>query len=266
MKRSGIIKVSLALLIFVGIHQHCIYKIGNFEVRQIVSDIENSPEWEVSAKPALHLLEQKFTFLGMGDQAYAFLGEDKMTVLKLFKHYDAQGKRPLHHIFESCKLAYELLKEETGLIYLHINKEKTPLYITLIDKLGFFHKVNINQTEYAIQKKADGLIFDRLAMLLKKGDIASIKQHIHVLFELIAQRCAKGIGDRDTALRRNYGYLSMQPIALDIGSYFVQEELKEPVAARIEIAHKTHRLLRWLKKHAPELIPYYESELVKISG
>lgn len=261
MKRSALIKVCVAFLIFIGIHQYCMYQIGDFEIRQVLSDLENKPEWETAFEPHEHLLSQTFSFLGMGDQAYAFLGEDKKTVLKLFKHYDAQGKRPLDHIFESCQLAYNELREETGLLYLHLNKEPYSRYITLIDKLGFSHIIDINATEYALQKKADNLIFPAIAQLLKKQDISATKNHIHSLFNLIAKRCCKGIGDRDTALRRNYGFLYSQPIAIDIGSYYCNESLKDPINARAEIAHKTRRLERWLKKHYPELLVYYEQEL-----
>lgn len=266
MKLSGIIKVALALLIFISLHQYCMYQIGDFEVQQIISDLGNRPEWTTEPQSVQPLLSQTFRFLGMGDQAYAFLGEDKTTVLKLFKHYDKEGKRPLNFIFESCKLAYDELREETGLIYLHLNKEENSHYITLIDKLGFTHMIDINATEYALQRKADDLIFPTLTSLLKKQDISSMKNYIRSLFQLLATRCSKGIGDRDTALRRNYGFHAHQPIALDIGSYYRDDKLKTSNHAQQEIAHKTRRLARWLKKHAPDLLPYYESELATFNG
>lgn len=262
MKRSALIKVLLALMIFVGLHQYCMVQIGDFEISQVLSDRENSPEWDTEDQDVTGLLSQTFTFLGMGDQAYAFLGEDKKTVLKLFKHYDAQGKRPLDHIFTSCKLAYEELREETGLIYLHINKSPS-CHVTLIDKLGFAHTIDINATEYALQKKADDLIFPTLEGKLRHKDYDAAKKAIQKLFVLIAQRCDKGIGDRDTALRRNYGYKGLEPIALDIGSYFKDDALKDPAPRHEEIAHKTRRLFRWLKKHDPDLLPFYEAELAK---
>ncbi len=260
MKRSYLIKVSLALAFFIGIHQYCIRQMGDFEMRQILSDLGNRPEWETESQPIEHLLKQTFTFLDAGDQAYAFLGEDKKTVLKLFKHYDKKGKRPLDHVFASCKLAYDELKEETGLLYLHLNKTEG-LPVKLIDKLGFSHTLDINATEYALQQKADDLIFPTLSRLLKKNDEESVKQSMLSLFELIASRCAKGIGDRDTALRRNYGYLNKKPLSIDIGSYFRDERLKDPEFAKEEVVHKTKRLFRWLKKHRPDLLPYYREHV-----
>ena len=253
-------KVLFPLALISIAYYFCYTRVGAFTPAQIISDIENDPQWETAPMENEHILKQTFYYMGSGDQSYAFLGEDGKTVLKLFKHLDKKGKKPLEAIFKSCKIAYEELQEETGLLYLHLNKTPT-FFVKIVDKLGISHYLDINATEYALQKKADNLIFPTLLALYRKGDLEKVKTHIKNLFHLIENRSLKGIGDRDTALRRNFGYLAGKSINIDIGSFFHDETLKTPAKIHEEIKSKTTRLYRWLKKHAPDLVPFYEQEL-----
>jgi hypothetical protein len=247
----------LTLLLFcISLRFFYLLQQGDFEPAQVVSDLPNHPEWEFNEHPPLNLLNQTFSFLGAGDQCYAFLGEDGTTVLKLLKHFDANGKRILDPVLESYKIAYQELREETGLLYLHLNKTDSHI-LTMIDKTGFLHQIDLGATEYALQKKVDALIVPMLNQLRRNPEV--LKERIHSLLSLIASRCSKGIADRDTAIHRNIGFLGHNAIALDIGSYFKNEELKKNPYD--EIARHTKRLVRWLRKHQPSLLPFYEQKL-----
>lgn len=263
-KNSTLLRICLPLIFLVGIHEYCKRHNGDFEIRQIFSDWENREEWVTDEQPIQPLLSQNFRFLGGGGQCYAFLGEDQTTVLKFFKHYDAQGRCPLEHIFNSSKIAYDELREETGLLYLHLNKTE-PFYVSLIDPLGFAHWVNVNATEYAVQQKADSLLLDTFDQLLEKGNLEEIRAAIYSFIQLIAKFASKGIGDRDNAVHRNYAYFHHQATAIDIGSYFRDEQLKTPLRKREEVIYKTRRLFEWLRKYKPELVPYYEHCLQAIN-
>ena len=59
----------------------------------------------------------------------------------------------LKHDFDSYKIAYENLKDETGLIYLHLNKtDFLKQKMIIIDKIGIYHEIDLDSMEFLIQK------------------------------------------------------------------------------------------------------------------
>src|SRR5579872_2014639 len=147
-KKKGV-KLLLMLLVFFAVKWFCDLKTGEFRYYEILSSMASQTKWESAplSSEEQKLLDQPFTFLGKGDQSYAFLGQDQKTVLKFFRH-DHLGPRKflrtlplpatldklrqeflawrsrydLTPLFDSAKLAFDELKEETGLIGLHLNK------------------------------------------------------------------------------------------------------------------------------------------------
>ncbi|MFI5335070.1 MAG: hypothetical protein ACHQT8_07955, partial [Chlamydiales bacterium] len=117
---------------------------------------------------------QPFTFLDSGLEFYAFLSADKQHVLKFFKQHHVkqadflakcsplfnnlkrEKRERLKGSFASCKIAFEELQEETGLLYLHLAKtdENLPI-VTLIDKLGIAHRVALDELPFLAQKRAE---------------------------------------------------------------------------------------------------------------
>ncbi|MFS8562984.1 MAG: hypothetical protein LVR00_01060 [Rhabdochlamydiaceae bacterium] len=76
-----------------------------------------------------------------------------------------------------------------------------------------------------------------------------------------ATASAQGIRDNDNGLRRNYGYMGNRAISIDVGSFVLDDSLKDPVIAQIELERKTKQLGQWLTNEAPELLPYFNEEL-----
>lgn len=223
-------------------------------------------------------LSQKFTFLGSGGQAYAFLSEDQTTVLKLFKHHHLQDfsflsplPLPFVHafinkrqklrtqLFQSCKIAYDELASETGLLYVQLNKKQHywKQKVTLIDKLGISHQVDLNQLEFMLQKKAS-LAFSSIKKMVKEGDQISARQAIGSLLKMLADRCRKGIKDNDNGLKRNMGLNGTEAMSIDIGSFSKDPSLSLQAKMEQEIREKTWRLKNWLVKNDPELGQEYE--------
>jgi hypothetical protein len=266
---------------------------GGFCTFKLISNLP--PQMNIPPPEIDPLLEQTFHFLGRGGTSFVFLGEDKKTVLKLFKHQHllqksrlflialpgvtdvlriykilkAQKKQMHKHqsfFFSSCNLAYHELKQETGLIYLCL--QPNPHFIQpvkLIDAWGFVHNVPLCKTEFAVQHKAD-LFFCRLNELLASGRKEGIKQAIDALFQLIHNRCCKGIGDRDPNLLLNFGFLDNIAIEFDLGSYFPNPSLKNPLAEAKELFFSTYSLQKWLEKHCPELLNYLLDRIAKASS
>jgi hypothetical protein len=282
MKRRWLL-AAICLTALLGVERLYYFQNGGFRTSKLISDL--TPTWEQPPAEIDALLNQIFYFLGRGGTSFAFLGKDGKTVLKLFKHQHLFPKHFLlstrlpgiadslrierivasqkkqahkHHafFFKSCSLAFNALKEETGLLYLCIRPN---LYfnrsITLIDRWGFSHQVTLSQTEFAIQKKADPLL-PYLGNLLKEGKKEEGKQVIDAVLQQMRRRCDLGIGDRDPNLAINFGLVDGKVVEFDLGSYFRNSALKAKAAQTRELLMATQDLQVWLEKHSPELLEY----------
>lgn len=286
------IKILLCCLAFRAVERFCHKKTEGFKVSNVLSHLDYDPKREVvqiekaEMQELEKILEQPFTFLGSGGQAYAFLSADGKTVLKLFKHHHLTSFSFLNHLplparisrfvkeregkrerfFQSCKLSFEEMRKETGLLYMQLNKSSHwKREITLIDKLGIAHKVELDRLEFALQKRAS-LALNGLKRLVKAGKREEAKEIISSMLSLIATRCHKGIKDNDTGLRRNMGLLENEAIAIDIGSFSKEPALTLKPNLEKELREKTRRLALLLRKSDPELASYYEDTLQELSS
>lgn len=266
------------------------YQNGGFRPSKLISTL---PSVLSTPSPKIDmLLDQSFRYYGKGGTSFVFLGDDGKTILKLFKHqhlfsksylfsialpgitdffrirkivYDKKKQAHKHHsfFFNSCKLAHEKLKEETGLIYL--SPEPNSYFtkkIRLIDSWGFVHSIDLSRTEFAIQERAD-LFFPYLENLLRTQQKEKCKLAIDSLFALIERRCNQGIGDRDPNLLINFGFIHDKAVEFDLGSYFSDPRLKNPQAKARELFFSTYGLQMWLEKHSPDLLEYLLDRIAK---
>jgi hypothetical protein len=292
MKKKHFLFTALALfatLLFLErIHY---YQNRGFRVSKLLSPqtpINVPPPAEVDA-----LLDQSFHFIGSGETCYVFLGEDSKTILKFFKYHQLFYKNFFFHLafpgvsdalrikkilsrekkhshrryssfFNSCTLAFNGFKEETGLIYfsfqsnLYFNRD-----IKLIDTWRIPHQFNLSQTGFAVQKKAH-LLFPYLEKVLKQGRVQEKKQAIDSLISLIVKRCKKEIGDRDPNLKINFGFIDGHAVEFDLGSYYSDPSLSSPFKTPKEVFFTTIVLQKWLKKHSPDLLEYFLEQIARM--
>lgn len=248
-------KVFWILLVLATVASYKIYqhKTLGFSVAKISSRFSYNEAFAVQEpedlEPIKQILSQKYTHLASGSQSYAFVSEDGKYVVKFFrmKHLThrisdlwrperrAHQKQNLLSIFRSHKLAYEHLKQESGLVYLHLNKTKhLSLTLPVVDKWGRTHQINLDKTEFVVQEKAE-LIFNRLAKL--RNDPAALQKSIGSILALVKTQCDKGIVDHDKAVKNNYGFVGDLPIHLDIGRLHFANKPQEVarIKARIEL-------------------------------
>lgn len=258
-----------------GVERFCRAQTEGFRLDKIHSDFVYVQKAEGGNEELLKLLLQKFTFLGSGVQSYAFLGEDGKTVLKVFKHYHnlpvkgwlktvplpsfledyrasilKKREHRLHSIFSSCELAYQELKEETGLIYLHLGKIEDILpTISVRDKIGIFHEIDLNHTAFVLQEKVEMLI-PKLDALVKQGEVEKAQACVRSLKELIMRRCTKGVANGDLRIERNIGFAGERAVEIDIGSYNKKPHKKRTTPYEKEIS----KLHRWMRAHYPQIV------------
>ena len=280
------LKIVFLFLFLFGIERFCYKQTAGFRIQKISTELPYNPKWEVETKPPLELLSGPYTFLGSGVQCYAFESADCQTVLKVFKHYHSfpsnntlqkmslpsfienyrkellnKRYKRLYSIFNSAALAYKELREETGLIYLHLNRtnhlNKT---LTLIDKLGNHHFIDLDNTAFLLQKKGE-LLFVKLSSLIDSGDIGTAKQLIHSLICNISSRAQKRIVNTDPILGRNFGSLEGRAIEIDIGSFVKNPAPANSQELRFDGLFEIGDLESWLEKNHPFLIPFFQEEL-----
>ncbi len=290
MKRSRFFNIVLIIALIVGIERFSYRARNGFSIGKVQRESTLNPQWQIAPLQDPTLLQQRFTYLGSGGTSFAFLGEDKKTILKLIKQHHLQGpqwllrlplpgflnqhllktyiQRELKHqhkrlpyLFTSCKIAYENLREETGLVYLALQGSE-PCKVELIDRLGFSHTVDLSQTSFALQRYATPL-FAHLEALLKDEKAAQIKSIMDQLLDLISLRCERGISDRDPNLLINFGVTAKRVIEYDLGSYALEPALRTPAAQKRELYLATFALRAWLEKRAPSLLNEYEHLLAQ---
>lgn len=276
------------LLLAVGL-PFC-FRHRGFSVDKISSKLEYKESWEV--EPFLQqeqeslckqVFSQPFYYLGAGKQCYAFVSEDQHYVLKFFKMHHLmpknwlnafpfslfenyrfnqvdKKKQLLDETFDSFKLAYEHLKHETGLVYIHLNKSRyLKTKVNLIDRNGKNFSIDLDSKEFVLQRKAIPL-YSHLLVLTENNEDQRIHQCIRSLLKVVVARCRAGFGDRGIGVRHNYGFIDDQAVIIDCGQFVPDETLAFPHNFHREILRVTEALDLWAHKNCPELIPIIQEE------
>ncbi len=232
------------------------------------------------------ILDQPFRYLGKGCQSYVFLSADKQYVLKFLKlqrfrpqfylealsfippvqdrliKKTAEKRGKLDALIESWKIAYKDLKNESGLVYLHLNQgDKFEKPLQIIDKLGLNHTIDPDEVVFLVQKKADMLCPE-----IEKRDIASSKILLKNLVTVLLDEYARGVGDNDHALMQNTGVIGDAPVHIDVGQFSSEARFKDPAVYKHELFSKTYKFRIWLSKRYPELEQYLSGMLLDIIG
>jgi hypothetical protein len=273
----------------------CEKQTDGFSVALIHSDLSYNPAWEATP-PSLEaqdelekVFSQKFHYLGCGGQSFAFVSENREYVIKFFKHrirkpfsfcltspfpsiFELSRLRKLekvlfklHRDFTSYKIAYEELREETGLIYLHLNKgTQLNRSLCIVDKINVEHNIDLDHIEFVVQRRAD-LIYPRIDALMARGDLAAAKQSVHAILEVIVGRCKKGIFDEDPRIHNNLGLIGSKAIFIDIGRFVLDPQRTLPPVYLNDLKVIIDKRFRsWLENAHPELVAYLDSELEKL--
>lgn len=267
-----------------------------FTIGNITSNFSYNPNLEISQlnqeqqKELDHVLAQPFHYMGKGCQSYVFLSQDGNYVLKLFKYQRFRPQpwlnylsfipaveeyrqikankklRKLQSVFDSWKIAYENLRPETQLLYVHLNKSNhLQNNLTIYDKMGFEHILDLDQTEFLVQRKAR-MLRPYIEELIHNGDIDETKAMLSRIIQLILSEYTRGIADNDHALIQNTGVYSGYPIHIDVGQFVINEKARDPKVYKQELFSKTFLLNKWLQKNHPDLSTYFEDQLKQIIG
>lgn len=251
-----------------------------FTLYQMKSSLGPSPQFEVVLSDAkreslLSQLDHPFRYMGKGCQFFVFESEDGKLVIKFFKHKHLRPftwlkkipmpqhlrslcnakierrKERVIDLFTSCKLAYEKIPEESGLLYIHLNR--TPMLnkkITLIDNIGCKHLIQIDDYEYILQKKAIPI-----KESFSQMSDAELPQKVSQLADLVLARCQKGIRDGDPAFVQNVAFLpdEERAIYVDIGRFYEDLSIQGDEEQIKDLNNRLGELYQWTNHHFPHL-------------
>jgi len=264
---------------------------AGFRLQKIAFSIPENTEWETflpekEKGEVRKILQQKFTYLDKGRQSYVFLSEDGKYVLKLFRYHlvrkrfslyipyflkfwDKDAGRKLfakkgqfENWMESYKLAFEKLKEETGLIYLHLVKTSfLDQKIEVLDKLGRSYFLPLDSTGFLLQKKAD-LFSNVVGDLIRKKDRTNLKKVFKAYFATVASRHQKGIANKDHSWIKNYGIIGFnEAVEIDVGRYSEVSPAKKEEDLALDLYLYSTPFRKYLSKAFPECLSDYKEAI-----
>ena len=275
----------MAALILFGAARLYYRLTDDFRLGNITHEFPPRSEWAV-ADPTKQqqtiidsILKQKFYYIGKGAQSYAFGSEDGQYVLKFFKFkhlrpsplldwlpplpainayrekQSARKERKFEGVFSGYHLAYERHKDESGLIFIHLNPSQNLFpTVTLVDKIGRKHHIDLDHVVFILQYKAETMR-TVLHTLLEQGQLDLAKERISQIFALYLSEYQKGIYDHDHGIMHNAGFVGDRPIHLDVGKLKQDDNmrLKDHYAEDIQLV--AARMSRWLQENEPKYYP-----------
>lgn len=262
--------------------------VGDFREGSIRHEISYHPEWEVDLTPDEQqllddILSQHFTYLAKGAQCYAFVSDDDHWVLKIFKFkhlrlppwltyvpsigpikdYKEEKRKHkndrLERVFYAHKLSFDRYREESGLLYIHLNptvpfKQK----IQLTDKIGLHRTIDLDGLVFVVQERSTPLDVE-MRSLLSQGDLNGARDRIRKIFSLYRRQYELGIYDWGHGVMHNNGFVGEKAIHFDVEKILADDEIGNPVNYSIHLKRVGVKMDKWISKEFPE----YRDELRK---
>lgn len=236
------------------------------------------------------ILNQPFRYFAKGTQSYVLISEDGKYVLKFFKQKHLkppilaqigtylplaskhanriieQRKEKQARLLHACKLGYDCMVNDSGIVYLHFNptnylQDKLIIY----DKIGTIHTINPNEVGFYLQLKGTPLR-KYFIQFRNSEDLEGAKKALSELFHYLVDRSHRGILDRDPNFGNNLGFFGDRPGNLDVGAVELDVLIKNPVEYKRRIVDHMSSFHRWLMFEYPELVSSYERELAQLTN
>lgn len=277
MKYKTIIFIILALIVLVRGYFELT---DDFRISNIIYPMKERKEWNfpLSEQDQSHLskiLDQKYYYLGKGAQVYAFGSEDGKYVLKFFKFKHLKPSpfiallpsigplteikeknlnrklRKLEGVFEGHVLAYKHDKENSGLLYLHLNPTRAlDLKAHLVDKIGIEREVDLNPIVFILQKRGETLrtVFNDL---FSKGETELAAVRASQILDMYMDEYKRGVWDRDHGISHNTGFIGSTPFHLDVGKLSYDATIQQEFYQE-DLIHVARKINAWVKANYPK--------------
>ncbi len=293
-KRSYLLLITLFFFffsLFIGVDRFIHRKPVHFSSSKIAVSHKVFDEWD-SPMPTPEeknildkILNQNFSYFTKSDDTYLFLSDDHQFIIKFLKQHPYRPKSWLAYIplsfnpyyreyceklkirkkiFNACKTAFLELKEETGIVYVHINPTHfLNKKITVCDRNGKNHTIDLDRTSFYIQRRAQ-LIYPRISDLMRAGDSERCKNILASVIRLIAKLGKKGVCNKDLSLYKNFGVINDKAVQLTITKFQIDQTAACQQSNQNQIMPVIETFRRWVQKNYPELLAYFDEKLSEL--
>ncbi len=155
-------------------------------------------------------------------------------------------------VLNSFDLAFHELKQETGLLALHLHRSPSKQILTLADKLGRKHYIPLGKTSFILQYKKP-LLAELVVQAIKNGDQKRATEILNALSQNISERARKGILNKDDGFLANYGFEDGKAYQIDIGSFYKNPDLDPQTAFEKSVKESLDPVRDWLAKIDPTM-------------
>jgi hypothetical protein len=284
----------LSTALFFGLERLCHKATDGFALTRMTNPLPSDEEFQTpklsdeESKQMHMILSQPFYYLSCGGQSYVFISEDGQYILKFNKFHHLRIPSLIKHLplpasldqyrtkkiqkkdfilrrtLRSYVVAYRFLKQETGMLYYHLQKTSDlNQTLTFFDKLGYKYTINLDDYAFVVQKK--GMATRHMInALMQEGKTIEAQEKLDQLLRLAVVRCQKGLGDRDFKFKSNLGFIDGIAAQIDLGSLSLDEHAKEPTFYKAEIKRAGGVLRAWLMEEHPTLVTAFDASLEKI--
>ena len=288
------LKILTYVSIFFMLNAACKKLTDNFSTSHLVKPALQNSNWRSSEDASLPstALKQNYKYLDKGKQAHVFISEDGKHILKLLKpihpyftvsilgksysiglstlpfaqslssfFYKEKQNKQRDLDFLSYTNSFNLLKEETELEYLHLAEtDHLQHKLTIYDKIGVLHTLDLDKTCFILQKKAD-LLYPTLEALISKNEFEKAKILIDNFVYLSFQFIDKDIVN-PTTIEKNFGCIGLKPVQIDVGRVLTALDLgMAPSKDPNHIYRSTRHMKKWLTVKSPLLCKYLEEAI-----
>ena len=273
----------LPLFIAIALSLFTFYRTDGFYLSRIQGPLSQgtAPLPDLECRDYLH---QPFYYLAKGRQCFVFTSADDQIVIKFLNysrfsfpgwladfplpHYwkmwlvSLEDKRHLRFesTMKSFQLAMEQLREETGLIYLHIQRGGNLPVIEIVDRAHRKHRMDLNNMAFIVQKKAVP-IYEELDNLYKTGGAESLNEGIGIFVSFLQKRCALYLADDDRDVKINFGFDRGRLVLLDPGRLFYDPTLSNRARIERELRIASKRLRQWLEQNYPQSVVFLDQRI-----
>jgi hypothetical protein len=269
-----------------SIARFCSIQTDDFTIHRISSTRAFNSEWEVHTLSSEEQGElsaafnQEYHYFARGNQAFAFISGDGNYIVKFFNQRifalpfpwnfiprswikdSRRGKKArmredkLRRDFTSYRIAFDELEQETGLVFVHLNrsdwiKKKLRIY----DKLKIGHQIDLDSMEFIVQKRAV-LVYPYIDQLMTEGKEEEAKMALDKILQLFVVRCQKGIDDSEPDLDKNFGFIGQEAMQIDAGRFAKAE-------SKVALPPIKDSFKKWLARY-PSLALHFEQEYERL--
>ncbi len=214
------------------------------------------------------ILSQPFIYLTEGLQSFIYKSRDGAYILKTFKNlqqskdqFKAWGLNPdditidlVENSLNSYQLAFDKLKDETALVYIHISNESLLDLKIILDNKEYAS----SEIQFILQEKVE-LVRDRMKRMKGSGNVDEIRNILEEIMNFIGRMWEKGITEDTFNWDHNYGYtVSGKLVQIDVGTFWEGDKfIKEEIQAKKLLDSVSSK---WLNDNFPELTDFYTAK------